>query len=188
MDVGSSGSLSASVSAGSGDGTISFSSSNSSRASVSGSTVTGISKGTCTIYASISEGTNYLSASTSYTLTVELWNENNFTWGKGGIAWPGSSSGNTNPAMSMIGLPLTYASVNTVLKAANGYRIQGVVTSNYASPTWDEGLYDYVEYTASTAPATITIPAGKYYEIAIYRTNESNADISVGYKSLLIKG
>lgn len=68
--VGSNGTLSATASAGSSDGTISYSSSNSSKASVSGSTVTAVASGTCTIYASISEGTNYLSASTSYTLSV----------------------------------------------------------------------------------------------------------------------
>lgn len=69
--VGRTGTLSATASAGSSDGTISYSSSNSSKASVSGSTVTAVASGTCTIYASISEGTNYLSASTSYTLTVK---------------------------------------------------------------------------------------------------------------------
>lgn len=69
--VGSSGTLSATASAGSSDGTISYSSSSSSKASISGSTVTAVASGSCTIYASISEGTNYLSASTSYTLTVK---------------------------------------------------------------------------------------------------------------------
>lgn len=69
--VGRTGTLSATASAGSSDGTISYSSSNSNKASVSGSTVTAVASGTCTIYASISEGTNYLSASTSYTLTVK---------------------------------------------------------------------------------------------------------------------
>lgn len=73
LDVGDSASLSAYPSAGSGDGSISFSTSNSSIASVSGSTVYGNNDGSCTIYASISEGTNYLSASTSYTLTVEVY-------------------------------------------------------------------------------------------------------------------
>lgn len=68
--VGSTDTLSATASAGSSDGTISYSSSNSSKASVSGSIVTAVASGTCTIYASISEGTNYLSASTSYTLSV----------------------------------------------------------------------------------------------------------------------
>ena len=69
--VGSKDTLSATASAGSSDGTISYSSSSSSKASVSGSTVTAVASGSCTIYASISEGTNYLSASTSYTLTVK---------------------------------------------------------------------------------------------------------------------
>lgn len=62
--------VAASPSAGSGDGAVSYSSSNTNIATVSGSTVTGVAAGTCTIYATVAEGTNYTSASTSYTLTV----------------------------------------------------------------------------------------------------------------------
>ena len=90
LNVGQSGSLSASVSAGSGDGTISYSSSNSSKASVSGSTVTAVSRGSCTIYASISEGTNYLSASTSYTISI-LGKVVDGTWSSWDI-WPWNNS------------------------------------------------------------------------------------------------
>ena len=71
VDVGSTITVSATPSAGSGDGSISYSSSNSNIASVNGSTITGVGAGTCTITASISEGTNYYAASTSYTLSVE---------------------------------------------------------------------------------------------------------------------
>lgn len=70
LNEGDSGSLSTYVSAGSGDGSISFSSSNSNVASISGSTVYGVGEGSCYIYASVSEGTNYLSASTYYSLSV----------------------------------------------------------------------------------------------------------------------
>lgn len=71
LDIDESATLAASVSDGSGDGTISFSSSNSSKASISGSTITGVANGTATITASVSAGTNYKSASTSYTVTVQ---------------------------------------------------------------------------------------------------------------------
>ena len=71
IGVGNSSQLLAVPSAGSGDGTITYSSSNSNVASVNGNTVSGVSSGTCTITASISQGTNYNAASTSYTLTIE---------------------------------------------------------------------------------------------------------------------
>jgi hypothetical protein len=60
----------AAPSAGSGDGTITYSSSNTSKATISGSTVTGVSEGSVTITATISAGTNYNSATTSYSMTV----------------------------------------------------------------------------------------------------------------------
>lgn len=63
--------VSAYPSAGSGDGTITYSSSDTSKAIVSGNTVTGVGVGTVTITAIISQGTNYNSASTSYSLTIE---------------------------------------------------------------------------------------------------------------------
>ena len=115
------------------------------------------------------------------------WVNNNFTWGKGGINTPGTSSGSTNPAMCMIGLPLAQASSNTTLKAANGYRILGVLTSDVATPDWDLQNWDYVEYSAEDAPATVLIPAGKYYQIAISKIDLSNADTTEGAQSLLIK-
>lgn len=71
LDIDESATLAANVSDGSGDGTISFSSSNSSKASISGSTITGVANGTATITASVSAGTNYKAASTSYTVTVQ---------------------------------------------------------------------------------------------------------------------
>ena len=63
----------ATVSAGSGDGTITYSSGNTSVATVNSSTgvVTGVASGSAVITASISEGTNYLSASTTYTIAVQ---------------------------------------------------------------------------------------------------------------------
>ena len=79
-------SVAASVSAGSGDGTISFSSSDTSKATVSGSTITGVSKGSVTITASVSQGTNYNAASKTYTLSVVEW-ENANVW-QNALIWP----------------------------------------------------------------------------------------------------
>jgi hypothetical protein len=62
--------ISATVSAGADDGTITYSSSDSTVASINGDVVSGVSTGSCTITATISQGDNYLSASTSYTLNV----------------------------------------------------------------------------------------------------------------------
>jgi len=70
VTVGSTITVAASPSAGSGDGTITFSSSDTSIATVSGSSVTCIAEGTVTITATISQGTNYNSASTNYSLSV----------------------------------------------------------------------------------------------------------------------
>lgn len=96
--VGSKGTLSATASAGSSDGTISYSSSNSSKASVSGSTVTAVASGSCTITATISEGTNYLSASTSYTLTVNAVPSGYVNMGlPSGLLWADSNIGASTP-------------------------------------------------------------------------------------------
>jgi methionine-rich copper-binding protein CopC len=78
-------SVAASPSAGSGDGSISFSSGDTTKATISGSTITGVAKGTVNIYATISQGTNYDSASASYPLTVVEWDNaqiwsNTLTW------------------------------------------------------------------------------------------------------------
>ena len=96
--VGSKGTLSATASAGSSDGTISYSSSSSSKASVSGSTVTAVASGSCTIYATISEGTNYLSASTSYTLTVKAVPSGYVNMGlPSGLLWAEKNIGASTP-------------------------------------------------------------------------------------------
>lgn len=70
LDIGETGTLAASVSAGGSDGSITFSSSSSSKASVSGTTITGVANGTAIITAKITGGTNYADATTTYTVTV----------------------------------------------------------------------------------------------------------------------
>lgn len=69
LDMGETGTLTATPSAGSGDGTITYTSSDTSIASINGSTITAQGVGTATITANITAGNNYLSATTSYTIT-----------------------------------------------------------------------------------------------------------------------
>jgi hypothetical protein len=70
MSVGDTRALSVNISAGSSDGTLVYSSSDTSKASINGSTLTAVGVGTSVITASITGGTNYEDASTSFTLTV----------------------------------------------------------------------------------------------------------------------
>ena len=70
VGVGKTINVAAAVSAGAGDGAISYSSGDTSKATVSGTTVTGVAVGQVSIIAQVAEGTNYLGASASYTLTV----------------------------------------------------------------------------------------------------------------------
>jgi hypothetical protein len=62
--------VSATPSLGSGDGTVTYSTSNSNIASVNGNVVSGKTLGSFTLTATISEGTNYTSASTSCSISV----------------------------------------------------------------------------------------------------------------------
>lgn len=108
---------------------------------------------------------------------------NSFTWGKGGISIPGTSSGNTNPTMCMVGLPLEYADEDLFYVAANGYKIAALLKSDYPSP--GNNQYTYTQY--SPALDSLIIPAGKYYEIAIERADGENAVLSDGPSALLLR-
>lgn len=79
-------------SAGAGDGTLSYSSGTTSKATVNSSTgaVTGVAEGTSVITATISAGTNYNSASATYTITVQAAVKN--------YAYTGSVQNNSFPA------------------------------------------------------------------------------------------
>jgi hypothetical protein len=61
----------ATPSAGASDGTITYTSSDTTKATVSGDVITGVAEGTTTITATVSAGSNYNSATTSYSLSVE---------------------------------------------------------------------------------------------------------------------
>lgn len=109
---------------------------------------------------------------------------NSFTWGKGGINTPGASSGSTNPTMSMVGLPLEQANGGTlVFFGANGYKISALLTSDVPSPTSKQ--FSYSEFNPFLD--NITIPSGKYFEIAVARTDAQNADLLDGPSALLLR-
>lgn len=112
---------------------------------------------------------------------------NNFTWGKGGIDSPGVSSGTTNPAISMVGLPLEHAEEELYFAGANGYKIYGLLTSDLASPSSSPSDHEYSYTVFDPMLDGVTIPSGKYYQICIYRANEENADVSAGPSSLLLR-
>ena len=143
--VGSKGTLSATASAGGSDGTISYSSSSSSKASVSGSTVTAVASGSCTIYASISEGTNYLSASTSYTLTVKAVPSGYVNMGlPSGLLWAEKNIGASTP----------YTYECSFFSWGNTDAHAPTSTSNFNPYNW--GTSNDTEPYASSAGAALT--------------------------------
>ena len=97
IGVGDSISIAASPSAGSSDGTITYTSSDSNIASIEGNNINGVSMGTCIITATISEGTNYLSASVSTEIEVYGDPYNGHDYVKiGGIEWATMNLGATS--------------------------------------------------------------------------------------------
>lgn len=70
VEIGATITVVATPSAGASDGTITYASSDTSKATVSGNVVTGVALGACTISATISGGSNYNDATTSYSLGV----------------------------------------------------------------------------------------------------------------------
>lgn len=122
-------------------------------------------------------------ANAIYSRGSYIYINNTFTWGKGGISRPGISSGSTNPTMSMVGLPLEQADENLFFVAANGYKIQALLTSDYPSPGTNQ--YTYTQY--ATPLDNITIQSGKYYEIALTRISGENSNIADGPSALLLR-
>lgn len=114
------------------------------------------------------------------------WVNNAYTWGKGGISIPGQSSGSTNLVMSMVGLPLQQATEAITFVVANNYGISGVLTSDIASPS-QPSQYTFLQYPSGSELETVTIPSGKYFQISLRNKTGSNADISLGQSSLLIR-
>lgn len=135
--------LSASVSAGSGDGVISFSSNNANIATVSDSTLTGIDGGTCIITVSVSAGTNYASASSSYTLTVTGLDYVNLGL-PSGLKWAKNNVDASSP--SDYGNLFSWANVD-------GHR------SGY---TWGKGVYEGYHNTPGFALNADITPTGGY--------------------------
>lgn len=129
--------VAASPSAGSGDGTITYTSGNTSRATISGSTITGKSAGSVTITATISAGTNYNSASTSYTIIVinsakyvDLGLSSGRMWAVGNITLSGSTyaiGSNTD-----YGCYFSYGNIDGH-NDGDGYNWGNLNTDSYAS-------------------------------------------------------
>ena len=71
VNIGETITIVATPSAGSGDGTITYSSSDTTKATINGNVVSGVGAGNATITATIAAGTNYVSATTSYSLAIE---------------------------------------------------------------------------------------------------------------------
>lgn len=128
-------------------------------------------------------GANFLENAAFYG-NEYVYENNSFEWGKGGIASAGQSSGSTNATMSMIGLPLEYASSSKTFVAANGYGIKALLTSNVASPSVSS-QYEYTQY--DTLLEDITIQQGKYFQLAVTKIDGTNADITEGAGALLIQ-
>lgn len=122
------------------------------------------------------------SANAVDTAIVEVWVNNTFSWGKGGISRPGVSSGSTNSAMSMTGLPLQYAEREMRFRTQLGYTFAGILTSEQSSPPATSG-YTYRNDLSGTE---YTVPAGTYYEFQIMRSDGQNADITQGPSALQI--
>jgi len=117
--------VAASPSAGSGDGTITYSSSNNSIATVNGNIITGVAEGTVTITVTISQGANYSSASTSYTLTVKTIPPYfcfKITTG-GNIKWSGSTNANTLSYSKDNGSTWTTANSSTTISVSAGDKV-----------------------------------------------------------------
>lgn len=146
VEIGATITVVAAPSAGSGDGTITYSSNDTSKATVSGNVVTGVGVGTVNITATISAGTNYNSATTSYSLGVtEIIYENHyltftaletctFTFTNhgsgnniqysinGGSTWVSLASATASPSVSA-GSKIMWKSTRTPGNANNNYGV-----------------------------------------------------------------
>lgn len=117
---------------------------------------------------------------------------NSFTWGKGGITKAGQSSGSTNESMSTLGNSsgaYILAEHTTTLKAANGYKINGYVSSPSQATTGSTVNQTYYHGLGSSPSGwldKLVIEKGKYYQVAIGRTDNANANTSEGSISLLV--
>lgn len=117
---------------------------------------------------------------------------NSFTWGKGGITKAGQSSGSTNNTMSTIGNSsgaYILAEHTTTLKAANGYKISAYILSPTQATTGSIVNQTYYHALGSSPSGwldKLVIEKGKYYQVAINRVDGTNANTSEGSISLLV--
>lgn len=133
---------------------------------------------------------------TSYTATFEqLFTDNNFTWGLGGILRPGASSGNQSSTISMIHPDgtsggLIHAAKRMILRCSDDFYIQGY----YLSPQY----YSYNQTTLAMQyysgniyeqhMVELEIPSNYYYQVAIKRRDGTSLAYAVdGPTGLLVR-
>lgn len=154
----------ATPSAGASDGTITYTSSDTTKATVSGDVITGVAEGTTTITATVSAGSNYNSATTSYSLSVE---PAGTTYS---LVVTDNQSGASNAATNAnITVKYTKDNVETILgtaykngdtflipNGATNITVTGSSITNYAADVTVSGTTYTVTYKACKVTVTIS--------------------------------
>ena len=158
----------ATPSAGASDGTIAYTSSDTTKATISGDVITGVAEGTTTITATVSAGSNYNSATTSYSLSVE---PAGTTYS---LVVTDNQSGASNAATNAnITVKYTKDNVETILgtsfkngdtflipNGATNITVTGSSITNYAADTTVSGTTYTVTYKACKVTVTISGSGG----------------------------
>ena len=158
----------ATPSAGANDGTITYTSSDTTKATISGDVITGVAEGTTTITATVSAGSNYNSATTSYSLSVE---PAGTTYS---LVVTDNQSGASNAATNAnITVKYTKDNVETILgtsfkngdtflipNGATNITVTGSSITNYAADTTVSGTTYTVTYKACKVTVTISGSGG----------------------------
>ena len=158
----------ATPSAGASDGTITYTSSDTTKATVSGDVITGVAEGTTTITATVSAGSNYNSATTSYSLSVE---PAGTTYS---LVVTDNQSGASNAATNAnITVKYTKDNVETILgtsfkngdtflipNGATNITVTGSSITNFAPTTTSSGTTYTVTYKACKVTVTISGSGG----------------------------
>lgn len=132
---------------------------------------------------------------TSYIATFEqLFTDNNFTWGLGGILRPGASSGTQGKTIAMIDPNgtsggLIHATKRMVLRCSDDFYIQGYYLSpNYYSYNQTQAASAYYSGNISEQQRVeLEIPYNYYYQVAITKRDASAAYAADGPTGLLVR-
>lgn len=107
---------------------------------------------------------------------------NDYTWGTGGITKLTQSTGSVNDTISTISAP--YAENDVTLKVTNGYAIYMVVTDTSRTKSSD---WHIDTYPIELQQKQVTVPAGHYFAVAIFKIDRSTASVEDGNQSLLVR-